>query len=223
LRRIASLSNVTIHSISTHLPAADEDSSYTRAQLARFDELVARIRREVPEAYLVHVLLSAGIFEFSESAHDLVRAGLMLYGVSANPDFQELLRPVMTLKTRVALVRDVATGSSISYGRTFIAPRAMRVATLSAGYADGLPKAISNRDASVLIHGRRCAVLGRVTMDLTMVDVTDVPDVALGDEVVIVGRQGEAQILLTEIATRASTIPWAVLTGIGTRVPRVYG
>ena len=221
--RIAALPNLTIHSVSTHLPVADEDSAYTRTQLERFGELIAQIRREVPGSYLTHVLLSAGVLEFSKSAHDIVRPGLMLYGISANPDFQKLLHPVMSLKTRVALIREVSAGSSISYGRTFIAPGPMRVATLSAGYADGFPKAISNRDAAVLIHGRPCPVLGRVTMDLTMVDVTDVPDIALGDEVVIFGRQEEAQILLTEVAARASTIPWAVLTGIGTRVPRVYG
>ena len=220
--RIAGLSNLTIHSVSTHLPAADEDPDYTQAQLKRFDALLAQVRTEVPGSYLVHVLPSAGVADFAGSAYDIVRAGLMLYGSSPDTAFQKLLRPAMRLKSRVALLREVAAGSSISYGRTFFAPHAMRVATLSVGYADGLPRSISNRDAAVLIGGRRCAVLGRVTMDLTIVDVTDLPDVRVGDESVLIGRQGEEEILATEVAAWASTIAWEVLAGIGSRVLRVY-
>ena len=128
----------------------------------------------------------------------------------------------MTLKARVVLVRELAAGASISYGRTFVAPRAMRVATLSIGYADGVPRSLSGREAAVLIGGKRCPILGRVTMDLTIVDVSDVPDVQLGDEVVLIGSQGDEQILATEVAERASTIAWEVFTGIGSRVARVY-
>jgi alanine racemase len=128
----------------------------------------------------------------------------------------------MTLKAHVVLLREIAAGSSVSYGRTFIAPRPMRLATLSVGYADGLPRAVSNRGAAVLIGGRQCAIVGRVTMDLTVVDVSDVPDVEVGDEAVLIGRQGDAEILATEVAKQASTIAWEVFTGIGSRVARVY-
>ena len=100
-----------------------------------------------------------------------MRAGIVLYGISPLPEFQNLLKPAMTWKTRICLVRDMPKGSSISYGRTFIAPRKMRIATLSAGYADGYPWHLSNRDAAVLVRGQRCAILGRVTMDLMMIDV----------------------------------------------------
>ncbi len=99
----------------------------------------------------------------------------------------------------------------------------MRVAVLGAGYADGLPRALSNRDAAVLIGGRRCALLGRVTMDLTVVDVSEAPEANVGDEAVLIGRQGEEEILATEMAARAGTIAWEIFTGIGSRVPRVYG
>ena len=222
LKRIAALPNLTLHSVSTHLPVADEDAVYTREQLQRFQTVMTRLRRDVPGSYLVHTLPSAGVAGFADSAYDIARAGLMLYGATSVPDFQKFLRPVLSLKTRIILVRELAAGSSVSYGRTFIAPRALRVATLGAGYADGLPRLISNRDAAVLIAGRRCPVLGRVTMDLTMVDVTAAPEVSVGDEAVLIGRQGDEEILATEMAARASTIAWEIFTGIGSRVPRVY-
>jgi alanine racemase len=171
---------------------------------------------------LIHALPSAGVLAFAGSAYDIVRAGLMLYGISPLPEEQALLRPALTLKAHVVLLRDVAAGRSISYGRTFVTPKPMRVATLSVGYADGLPRALSNRGATVLIGGRRCALLGRVTMDLVMVDVSEVPEVNVGDEAVLIGRQGDEEILATEVAQRAGTIAWEIFTGIGSRVARVY-
>lgn len=222
VRRIAALPGLTLHSISSHLPVADEDADYTREQLERFTALVRQIRQAMPGDYLVHTLPTAGLFGFSDSAFDIVRVGLMLYGVTSLPEFQAALAPAMTLKTRVVLIRNLPAGSSVSYGRTFVATRSTRVATLSAGYADGLPRAVSNRGAVVLLRGQRCPILGRVTMDLTMVDVTDVDGVAVGDEAVLIGRQGDERILATEVAERASTIAWEVFTGIGSRVARVY-
>ena len=222
IARIAQLPNIEIHSVSSHLPSADEDPVFTAQQLARLDEIITRLRREVPGSYQIHTLPSAGVLGFPESAYNIARAGLMLYGISPLPEQQALLRPVMALKAHVVLLRDVPAGTPISYGRTFVTARAMRVATLSVGYADGFPRALSNRGAVVLIGSRRCAVLGRVTMDLTVVDVSDVPDVEVGDEAVLIGRQGEEEILASEVAERASTITWEVFTGIGSRVARVY-
>ena len=222
LERIARLPRLKLHSVSTHLPSADEDAAFTRDQLDQFELLVRQMRQRVPGSYKVHVLLSAGILAFAQHHFDIVRAGLMLYGSSPLPEKQKLLRPVLALKSRVALLRELPAGRSVSYGRTFTTTRPMRVATISAGYADGYPRSISNRDASVLIGGRRCAVLGRVTMDLTMVDVTAVPKVKPGDEVVLMGKQGEEEILAAEVAERAGTIAWEIFTGIGSRVRRVY-
>ncbi len=178
--------------------------------------------QRVPGAYKVHVLLSAGILGFAQHRFDMVRAGLMLYGSAPLPNEQKFLRPVMTLKARVALLRDLPAGRSVSYGRTFTTARPMRVATISAGYADGYPRSLSNRDAAVLIGGRRCPVLGRVTMDLMMADVTASPEVELGEEVVLIGRQGGEEILAAEVAERAGTIAWEIFTGIGSRVRRLY-
>jgi len=146
----------------------------------------------------------------------------MLYGISPLPEFQSILRPALTWKTRIALVRNMPAGHGISYGRTFITPRPMRVATLSAGYADGYPRHVSNRGAAMLVRGKRCPLLGRVTMDLMVVDVSHVPDAAVGNEVVLMGRQGEEEISAAEIAERAGTIHWDVVTRVGSRVRRVY-
>ncbi|MBA3882801.1 MAG: alanine racemase [Chthoniobacterales bacterium] len=221
VQKIASLPHLTIHSVSSHLPSADEDRDYTCEQLLRFSKLVAQIRTTVPGSYFVHALPSAGVFGFDTSPFDIARVGLMLYGISPLPAFQSLLKPAMKLKTRVALVRDLAPGSSVSYGRTFITNRPIRVATIAAGYADGVPRAISNRGV-VLIGGNRCPIIGRVTMDLIMVDVTEIAPVAVGDEVVLIGNQGPERILASEVAGWASTISWEIFTGIGSRVARVY-
>ncbi len=222
IRRIAALPQAELHSISTHLPAADEDADYTREELARFARLVGDVRADLPSATKIHALLSAGIFAFAGTPYDIVRAGLMLYGISPLPSFQAELRPVMSLKSRLVLIRDLPAGASISYGRTFITPRPMRVGTVGAGYADGYPRACSNRGAHLLVAGKRCPVLGRITMDLLMVDLTETPEAAVGDEVVLFGEQGNTTILASEVAEWAGTIPWEIFTGIGSRVRRVY-
>ena len=195
---------------------------YTREELARFSKLMEQFRRDVPGNYKAHALPSAGVLAFAHPSFDFVRAGIMLYGISPLPDEQSILRPVMTWKTRVGLVRDLAKGSSISYGRTFIAPKAMKVATLTAGYADGYPRHISNRDAVVLVRGHRCPLLGRVTMDLMMIDVSGVEGVEPSDEVVLMGRQGESEIPCSELAEKANTITWEITTRVGQRVRRVF-
>jgi len=216
------MANIEIHSISTHMPVSNEDAEYTRDQLVRFQRIVDQIRAEVPGSYKAHVLQSAGTLAFNQPTHEIVRAGIMLYGISPLPEFRELLKPVMTWKTRICLVRDVPKGSSISYGRTFIAPRNMRVATLSAGYADGYPWHLSNRGAAVLVRGKRCPLLGRVTMDLMVIDVSGLDNVQVGDDVVLMGRDGSEEIPCSELAEKAGTITWEIVTRIGVRVRRVY-
>jgi alanine racemase len=221
-KEVTALPNIKIHSLSTHLPVSNEDADFTRAELGHFADLVKRLRAEFPGDYKAHVLQSAGVLAFADPPFDVVRAGLMLYGIAPLSDFQRLLRPVMTWKTRICLIRDMPAGHGISYGRTFITPREMRVATLSAGYADGYPRHLSNREAAVLVRGQRCALLGRVTMDLMMIDVSQVDGAAVGDEVVLMGRQDNQEISATELAERANTISWEITTRIGSRVRRVY-
>lgn len=221
-KKVSALANVRLHSVSTHMPVSNEDSDFTRDQLVRFRKVIEQFRAEVPGDYKAHVLQSAGTLAFNETPYEIVRAGIMLYGISPLPEFQKLLRPVMTWKTRIALIRDMPAGHGISYGRTFVTPGPMRVATLAAGYADGYPRHLSNRDAAMLVRGKRCPLLGRVTMDLMMIDVSHVADAAVGDEVVLMGRQGDTEISCAELAERAETITWEIVTRIGSRVRRVY-
>ncbi|HEU4679273.1 MAG TPA: alanine racemase [Terrimicrobiaceae bacterium] len=221
LTAIQRMGSVEIYSISTHLPVPDEDAKYTFAQLDRFAKLANTLRPIAPKVR-IHALNSAGILGYPAHAHDLVRPGLMLYGSAYPEEFQPLLRPALTWKTRVLLVRDVGPHQSVSYGRTFITPHAMRIATLAIGYADGFPRQTSGRGAHVLVGGLRCPVLGRVTMDQILADVTALARVAVGDEAVLIGEQGGERILAKELADKAGTISWDIFTGIGNRTRRFY-
>ncbi len=222
VRAIADLPGVTLHSISTHLPSSDEDAGFTLGQLEAFAALAAQIRAIVP-GIRIHSLNSAGILAFPEHATDIVRAGLVLYGVSPLPAFQSRFLPALSWKARVTLVRSLPPGTGISYGRTFLTSRPTRTAVLAAGYADGFPRHLSGRGACVLIGGRRHPVVGRVTMDQVVVDITDGDEsIAAGDEAVLIGRQGDEEITASDLAASADTIPWEILTGIQDRVARIY-
>ena len=221
-KRVAALPKIDIHSISTHMPVSDVDPDYTRDELVRFRKVVEELRAAVPGNYKAHVLQSAGTLAFNNPTFEIVRAGIILYGISPLPEFQNLLKPAMTWKTRIGLVRDVPKDSSISYGRTFITPKPMRVATLTAGYADGYPRHLSNVGADVLVRGKRCPLLGRVTMDLIVIDVSHLPDVDVGEEVVLMGQQGDEAVCCTELGEKAGTITWEITTRVGQRVKRVF-
>jgi alanine racemase len=220
-RAICAMPQIRVTALSSHLPVADEDGNYTARQLERFQSIAARLR---PENQPVSILNSAGVMRYGKDARsgDLVRVGLSVYGISPLSEFQEKFRPAMTLKTRVGLVRSLGAGRSISYGRTFVTPVRMKVATLCAGYGDGIDRHLSGQETDVLIKGHRCRLLGRVTMDQIMVDVTHLQGVEPGDEVVLFGRQGAQEILASELATKAGTIAWEIFTGITKRVPRIY-
>jgi alanine racemase len=218
VREIKALHGLLITGFASHLPVADEDDAFTREQLATFHALVKKLREEEGCGDSpAHVLNSAGALAFPEMAGEFARVGLALYGVSPRPEFQERLRPVLTWKALVTLVRDLPAGRSINYGRTFITPGPMRVATLAAGYADGYPRHLSGQGACVAIQGVRCPVLGRVTMDQLVVDVSALDDCQPGEVAVLLGPAVPA----TELAQRAGTIPWEIFTRLGARVARV--
>lgn len=208
--------------VCSHLPSADEDDAFTATQLERFHALAATLRARGLPIQTLHVENSAGLIGFPSQSGTLARTGLALYGVAPRPEFQHRLRPALTWKTRVLLVRDFEAGRGVSYGRTFITEHPIKVATLAVGYADGYPRQVSGRGAQVLIGGRRCPVLGRVTMDQIMVDVSHVEGARPGDEAVLVGTQGGDSIPATELAGWAGTIAWDVFTGIGQRVVRCH-
>jgi alanine racemase len=212
LREIATLPNLRLTGLYTHFPSADENPQRSRQALALFQNTCPPDPQR-----LRHAANTAALLNLPETHLDMVRPGLALYGIAPG------LMPILTFKARVAFVKDVAPGRTISYGETFIAPRPMTVATVAVGYADGFARHLSNK-AHVLIAGRRCPVIGRVTMDQIMVDVTGLPPVHSGDEVVIIGRQGAQEITARDVADWEGTIPWEVLCGITktARVPRVY-
>lgn len=221
-REIAGMENILVESVSTHLPAADSDAAFTEEELRSWAVLTERLREILPGAKF-HALNSAASFKWPAFAADRVRPGLTLYGISPLPEFQVRLRPAMALKTRVTLVREIGAGRSVSYGRDFVAPGPMRLATLAAGYADGYPRQASGRGAQVLVRGRRCPVLGRITMDQLVADVSALPpDVACGEEVVLFGAQGGDAISVDEVAGWAGTISWDIFTRLGRRVRKVH-
>lgn len=208
----------------THLADADgHDPAYTTSQIDRLQVLVKTIEAAGLSMPLAHAANTAAILQHPHAHLDLVRPGLMLYGYhTVSPSSPSpALQPVLRLTTKVIQVRTLRAGESVSYNRTFRTRRPSRVATLAIGYADGYRRALSNRGA-VLLGGDRAPVVGQVCMDMTLVDVTDRPEVKPGDEAVLIGRQGAAEISAMDVAQWADTIPYEILCGIGPRVKRRY-
>ena len=221
-RAVAALPALRLAGVVTHLPSPDEDEGFTRDHLCRFERLLDAADAPLPPAGN-HAQNSAGLLGYPLARGcRTVRPGLMLYGSSPFSALQARLRPALTWRTRLSLVRHLPAGHGVSYGRTFVTPRPMRVGTLAMGYADGYPRHLSNAGAEVLVRGRRCPVLGRVTIDQTMIGLDALPGVEAGEEAVLIGRQGDEEILAAELAAKAGTIAWEIFTGLGARVERVY-
>ena len=213
-----------LEGLMTHLADADSaDPAYTNRQLERFHAALGRVAASGHKPPLIHIANSAGIMMYPASHYSLVRPGIMLYGYHtlSRPRPGLVLRPVLTWHTTIAMIRSIPRGGCVGYNRTFTASRASRIAVLPVGYADGYSRRLSNT-GTVLIGGRHIPVVGRVSMDMTMVDVTDLPDANPGDPVVLLGSQGSASITATDIAAKLDTIPYEVLCSIGPRVPRLY-
>jgi alanine racemase len=220
LERLVEVYGVRVHSVSTHLPCADEDSDFTRHQLEIFQNISGLARQFFP-GVLRHSLNSAGILLGGFDQADLVRPGLLLYGVSPRSEAPHALHPALSWKARVVLTRLLPAGSSVSYGRDFTTPKDLPAAIVAVGYADGFPRHLSGRGACVIIRGVRCPVLGRVTMDQIVVDTSQVPGVESGDVAVLIGKDGKECLTAEEMADRAGTISWDILTGLGRRVAHV--
>lgn len=221
LKKLRALKLEGIFSHFSHAESVQGD--YTRKQLEIFTGVVENFRRQNITLPLVHLANSAATITLPAAYFDMVRPGIMLYGVYPSPEMasQISLKPVLTWKTRILQLKKVPPESSISYGQTFITKRESMIATLPIGYADGYQRLLSNR-GEVLVRGQRAPVVGKVCMDLTMIDVTDIRNVQQGDEVVLLGRQGDAEISADEMATWANTISYEILTSIGARVPRIH-
>jgi alanine racemase len=223
LREVRRFPRVETEGILSHFSMTDEGKSFTQNQWRAFQGAVAIAQKLGISSRYLHMASSATLTAFPAYSARLVRPGIMLYGSYPSPTFRSLIRlkPVMTLKTRVHFLKSVPPGTRISYGGTFKAKRESLIATLPIGYADGYSRHLSNH-GEVLIHGKRAPVVGKVCMDLIMVDVTDIPRVSAGDEVVLMGRQGTEQITPEEIAEKINSISYEVLCLIGKRVPRIY-
>jgi alanine racemase len=208
----------------THLADADnEDPTFTTMQIELFRTLIGRLKAASIDIPLIHAANSAAILLHPSTHFTMVRPGIMLYGYHTitHPDGPPNLKPILSFITRVVQVRVLTPGQSISYNRLFTASRLSRIAVLRIGYADGYSRLLSNRGAA-LIRGHRAPIVGRVCMDMTMVDVTDIPNVVPGDEAVLIGQQGGLRITAGHLADWSQTIPYEVLCAIGPRVRRVY-
>ena len=222
--KIAALPNLFIEGIFTHLATSDQrDLSFAREQLNRFQSLYDKLKKAGLTIPIRHAANSAAILQFSESHFELVRPGISLYGFTPSSQISGAvgLEPVMAWKARISHIKGIKTGETVSYGRTFQAAYPTRVATIPVGYADGLRRALSNQ-GEMLIHGRRSTMIGRICMDQTMLEVTKIPGVQVGDIVTILGKDGYDQITATEMAEWMGTISYEVVCGISKRVPRVY-
>jgi len=217
--------HLTLEGVCTHFSSPDDDPDFTAEQRRRFLAALSNCPDLDPRSLVVHADSSAGLETMpGRSPFNAVRIGLLQFGVL--PRLGSLLAQVRTeavfsFRTRVGIVKALPAGTTISYGRTHTLSRPSQIAVVCAGYADGIPRSLSNR-GSVLIHGRRCPILGRVTMDQTVVDITEIPAVLCGDEVVLVGRQGAEEITVSEFSRWAGTIPWETLCSVTKRVPRSY-
>ena len=226
VERARDLDELTITGLATHLACADVDDPedadcMTHAQLARFAALVGQAQAAGADSLLVHAANSSAALRFPNARWDLVRPGLALYGGGPAAARSDLV-PTTRLLSEISQVREVPAGVTISYNALWRAARATRVAVLPIGYADGYPRRLSG-DAEVLLHGRRCPVVGAVSMDIAIVDITELGDAAqVGDEAVLLGAQGSERITLAEFAERAGLIEHEVTCGISKRVPRSY-
>jgi alanine racemase len=210
----------------THLSDADNSNhAYTDRQLKKFSAVLQKLGTAGCMPPIAHAANSAGILFHPQSHFNMVRPGLMLYGYQPSDSTPSAiptpLRPILTLQTKVLQLRSVPAGSSVSYNGTHITPKESRIAVLPIGYADGFSRALSNR-GTVLVKGCRAPIVGRVCMDMTMIDVTGIPNIHRGDDVILIGSQGTESITADEIASLTGTIAYEVLCGIGPRVPRIY-
>ncbi|MDO8683064.1 MAG: alanine racemase [Armatimonadota bacterium] len=215
---------LVVEGVFTHFPCADEDDSgFTKRQISDFTRLTKELEHRGVRPTIAHAANSGGIADHPESHLDMVRAGIILYGLYPSKTVARCVdvEPVLTLKTRVAFIKQIEPGMTVSYGRTYRAKRRTSVATIPIGYADGFSRHLSNCGHAI-IHGSRVPIIGRVCMDQTMLDVSNVPDVRVGDEVILYGSQGNETISVEDVAALLNTVPHDVLCAIGQRVPRVY-
>lgn len=220
IKLIKRYNNIEVEGIYTHLSSADYDEEFTNKQIEAFEDGVQKIIKELNSIKYIHCSASNGILNFPKGICNLVRPGIILYGYESSDTTQEKinLKPVAKLSSKISFIKEVSKGESISYGRTFIAPEKMKIATVGIGYADGIRRELSNK-GQVIIRGKTANIVGKVCMDSFMVDVTYIEDVKIGDKVYIWDNEN---IHLEEIAEKCGTINYEILCSISDRVPRKF-
>ncbi|HHZ12397.1 MAG: alanine racemase [Caldicoprobacterales bacterium] len=224
---INQMEHLILEGIFTHFSSADEpDQNYSSIQLDRFVSVVNDFRRAGIHPVWIHAANTASMVNFPKSHFNMVRIGIGIYGYIPGHalDSKRVIKvePVLSWHTRVLHIKSIGVGSAISYGRTYIAQEPRIIATLPVGYGDGYSRLLSNK-GWVLIRGKKAPIVGNICMDQMMVDVTDIPGTEVGDDVVLIGRQGDRSIFADDLAKLYGTISYEVLTGISARVPRIYG
>lgn len=224
--QLKKLHNLEIKGMFTHYAVADEMAEdslcYTCLQSEAFDDLALQLKNSGMNLEVLHTKNSAAISNLSSAEHQMVRAGIILYGIFPSEEVKNYdLQPVMELKSVVSMVKTVPAGTSISYGRHFVSQKQMKIATVPIGYADGFFRCFSNR-GELLVRGKRARILGSICMDQLMIDISEIPEVQMGDVVTIFGKDGNECISVYDWAEMAHTIPYEILCAVGHRVPRVY-
>jgi alanine racemase len=223
IKQIFRMRNLRPMGIFTHFPAADTDKKFTRQQIHDLHALITQLDKAGMIIPYIHAANSMGLAGYKTRILNLARPGLMLYGLYPHDSLRKQIRlkPAMTVKSRIIFLKNVRKGRSISYGRSFFTQRNMKIATLPIGYNDGYLRILSNR-AHVLVHGQKCPVIGRVTMDQIMIDVTSVKNVRLNSTVVLLGEQRGDSITADELAHHARTINYEIVCSLGNRLPKLY-
>ncbi len=223
VKKVLSYPEIELEGIYTHFSSAARDKIFTRNQISSFMRILREMEKQGINVKYRHASNSIAVMDWCDAHFNLVRPGILLYGVcpKRNSSGRIDLRPVLSLKTRIVHLKDVPEGRSISYGRTYITKKSTKIATIPIGYADGYSRILSNK-AKALVRGRYVRVVGMVTMDQTMLDVGNVPGVRSGDEVVLIGDQLDKEIHIERIAKLSGTIPYEILSQITDRVPRTY-
>ncbi|MEO0076288.1 MAG: alanine racemase [candidate division WOR-3 bacterium] len=229
IQEIASFKSLIIDGIFTHFPSADSDPEFTKYQIDRFETLCHKLNEIGIKGFIRHASNSAGFLNFPNADFDMIRPGLMVYGISpriiTNSDERKInLMPVMSLRSRIVNLRSVPKGYSISYDRKFITKRDSTVAVVSVGYGDGYPYALNNGEVIVQLwdESKRAKIIGNICMDMIMIDVTDIPGVKIGDIVTLLGSSDNQTITAQELARWANTIPYEITCRVSPRVPRVF-
>ncbi len=223
IKEVYGCKEIEVEGVYTHFSSAGRDKMVTQLQIASFDKVLDDMDSAGLKVRYKHAANSIALVDWKKSHLNLVRPGILLYGVYPKESFRGdfKLKPVMNLKTRIVYLKETPSGRAISYGRTYITQKNTQIATIPIGYADGYGRILSNK-AEALVRGQYVRVVGMVTMDQILLDVGHIKDVRVGDEVVLIGKQAEAEILIEKIAKLAGTIPYEILSAITERVPRVY-